>query len=583
MGDTKPHSNREILRNFQSRLLTLRTETAYKYRNTISEIDLFITGHRLQLSDLNLVMVCDFTVELLRRGLALNTVIRHLNIFNSLVKWTAGNGMMAASNAPREMVRILTDSSASSDSKTASNIRAASDKAKLLNGRTTDIKKTCCDFNGILPPLMREQEFDGLLRNLRKDLRGSGGYDVFTDVLLFSLLNGAMPIRDVAMLRKEEIGNFNEASRFVAERNRSNDRKYVFDLKQSYQTPKQVYKSVEKELKERYGKFAVMPSQTASGKKATKVSGDGFDADMLSRSIWVAMAIKSGATASEALACQTDPAPYALPKFCDSIYLPSLVRLNKSKDSQSLTSVDSLEATESNTAVNSAASASAMNVSVKYEMGKVSSSDGKVLSDCNVNKALWARSVVTMLTSDLPRWYAMHLRKGVSYDELRKEIAEGIHPAPELFYPSETIKKRIGSRTVIDDKPFITSTVFFKTYPEKILPMFSRIGDKAWCYRVTRGAGSPYAVISSTDMSRFQSVIGIFTPDIEIHPLGELTPKPGESVIIIKAGYNNRQGEVEEVINTEGGSAIFRIKLSTDQGYEWRVDLDPHQIERLLK
>ncbi|MDE6337376.1 MAG: hypothetical protein K2L34_12480, partial [Muribaculaceae bacterium] len=288
-------------------------------------------------------------------------------------------------------------------------------------------------------------------------------------------------------------------------------------------------------------------SRSVSGKAASKTSTKknstsvAFDADDLAGSIWVALAIKSGATASEALACQTASAPYALPKFCDSIYAE-----DRSKN--------------------------------------VTGEGDKSMADINENiKGLWERSVTTMLTSDLPRWYAMHLRKGVSYDELRKEIAEGIHPAPELFYPSETIKKRIGSRTVIDDKPFITSTVFFKTYPEKILPMFSRIGDKAWCYRVTRGAGSPYAVISSTDMIRFQSVIGIFTPDIEIHPLGELIPKPGESVIIIKAGYNNRQGEVEEVINTESGSAIFRIKLSTDQGYEWRVDLDPHQIERLLK
>ncbi|MDE5881111.1 MAG: phage integrase SAM-like domain-containing protein [Muribaculaceae bacterium] len=537
--------------------MTLRTETAYKYRNTISEIDLFITGHRLQLSDLNIAMVADFTVELLRRGLATNTVIRHLNIFNSLVKWAASNGMMSTCNAPRDMARILTDSSVTSDSKAVSDGKANCDKAHSHNSKGTDLKRARSGVNGTLPPLMREQEFDGLLRGLRKDLRGSGGHDVFTDVLLFSLLNGAMSIKDVVMLKKEEIGNYNEASRYVAERNRSNDRKYVFDLKQSYQTPKQVYKVVEKELKERYGKFAVayMPvdgasslavskmGRSVSGKAASKsaVRKDSkavaFDVDDLVRSIWVAMAIKSGATASEALACQTAPAPYALPKFCDSIYT---------------------------------------------EGRKNAGGEG----DTNVNESvriLWERSVTTMLTSDLPRWYAMHLRKGVSYDELRKEIAEGIHPAPELFYPSETIKKRIGSRTVIDDKPFITSTVFFKTYPEKILPMFSRIGDKAWCYRVTRGAGSPYAVISSSDMSRFQSVIGIFTPDIEIHPLGELTPKPGESVIIIKAGYNNRQGEVEEVINTESGSAIFRIKLSTDQGYEWRVDLDPHQIERLLK
>ena len=53
--------------------------------------------------------------------------------------------------------------------------------------------------------------------------------------------------------------------------------------------------------------------------------------------------------------------------------------------------------------------------------------------------------------------------------------------------------------------------------------------------------------------------------------------------MVIKAGYNNRRGEVEDVINTESGSVIFRVKLSTDQGYEWRIDLDERQIERILE
>ena len=112
--------------------------------------------------------------------------------------------------------------------------------------------------------------------------------------------------------------------------------------------------------------------------------------------------------------------------------------------------------------------------------------------------------------------------------------------------------------------------------------MFSKIGDKAWCYRVTRESGSPYAVISPIDMRRFQMVIGVFTSDMEIHPLGTLVPRPGEQVMVVKAGYGNRQGEVEEVIEpTDGGSMIFRVKLSTDQGYEWRLDLDARQLQRI--
>ena len=61
--------------------------------------------------------------------------------------------------------------------------------------------------------------------------------------------------------------------------------------------------------------------------------------------------------------------------------------------------------------------------------------------------------------------------------------------------------------------------------------------------------------------------------------MGELTPMPGESVIVVTAGYGNREGKVEDVINKDSGTAIFRVKLFTDQGYEWRMDVDARQIE----
>lgn len=471
MSADKRHSNREYFEFFQSRLKDLGAESALKYRRTLADLDSFLAAYQLSLSDLSEIMVYDWATELLRRGLAKSTVIRHLNILSSLVKAAAKKGLMSPDNAPRVVAKILSASTAE------------------------------------LPPLMREHDFISCLGVITNILRNTTDSDVCEDMLMISLLNGAMPLEKIAFLKKSDIPDFNEISQAVLNRNASPARNYIFDLKQSYSTPRQIFSIVSRKLKTVFGRYS---------------DTNDFDPDSMIRSLWAACAIRNGATASEALSCIGGDAPYSIPAFC------------------------------------------------------------KPANNATDNKPLWIRAVNSALTQDMPKWYAMRLRKGVKFDELRSEIAEKMRPAPEFFYPCETFTRQIGARKVIEDHPFISQTAFFKSYPERVLPMFNLIGDKAWCYRVHNAPGAPYAVIPQNEMRRFQSAIGVFTPDIEVHSLGELTPRPGESVIVIMAGYGNREGQIEEVINQEGGSAIFRVKLSTDQGYEWRMNVDARQIERVV-
>ncbi|MDE5883235.1 MAG: phage integrase SAM-like domain-containing protein [Muribaculaceae bacterium] len=618
MAVNKQHSNRELFEFFQSKLSTLNADTALKYRRTVSELDLFVTGHRLPLSDLSSAMLADFSIELLRKGLAKNTVVYHLNILNGLVKSAAKRGLLEATDAPRVLARQLSECSMPlpplmQEDRFAECLSMLRQKLKGTGGLSdTMVKNSICDDSFSETVLNCNQEGDkengaSLKKSKKRNLK-AGGEGKYEDMLLFSLLNGAMSLRDVAMLRKGDVPRYNEISRGIAERNMAPKRDFVFDLRQSYATPKQIYKAVSEGLKRSYlqvvNNFSILKSDNhlASGLGT-------FDADTLARSIWVACAVKSGATVSEALACVDGSAEYAVPDFfAKGMQLAgdasseaadgmqgaltkqgTLAKRRKGGEKASVKSKEDLKGVSSNSVedLEGAFEADLRNLQnghlkdVQAREFREGQKDDLVTAE--ENKKLWDKTVNAVLTHEMPRWYAMHLRKGVDYDELRKDINESIRPVPELFYPSETIKKRVGNKTVIDEKPFISHTVFFKSYPEKILPMFSRIGDKAWCYRVTRNAGSPYAVISSRDMKRFQAVIGVFTPDIEVHNLGELSPKPGESVVVIKAGYNNRRGEVEDVINTESGSVIFRVKLSTDQGYEWRIDLDERQIERILE
>ena len=481
MTAPKRHTNREFFDFFRSRLSDLSAETASKYSRTISDLDCFLTGHRLSLSDISPAMVTDWATELFRQGLAVNTVVRHLNILSALIKSASKKEMLPPDESPRQLAKFLADK------------KIQHSKSKIQNSPASPVE------NNSTFKIQNSK----LILVLREILKKQSDLNVYEDLLLFSLVNGALPVEEVAMIKKGDTDKYNnEVSRLIITRNQSPRREYVFDLRQSYATPRQIRSAIAEGLKLLWEKIDI------------PADADPHDAV---RSLWAACAMSGGATASEALGCVGGPAPYAVPSFC-------------------------------------------------------------IPADDIPDTRLWDNAVHSMIAHELPVWYAMHLRKGVDFDDLRKEIADRVRPVPELFYPSETVKRRVGNKTVFEEHPFISRTAFFKSRQENILPMFALIGDKAWCYRVTNTPGAPYAAISSRDMRRFQAAIGVFTPDIEIHPLGELTPHPGESVIIIKAGFENREGEVEEVIS-DGSTTLFRIKLSTDQGYEWRMDLDARQIQ----
>ena len=470
MSVIQRYTNKEILEFFRSKLLDLGGETALKYRRTITELDVFLSAHRLHIADLSDSMIADWTTELFNQGLAKTTIIRHLNILNSLVKSAVKKGLMLADDAPRTIAKKLAD-------------------------------------EGIqLPVMMNDRIFNNCLGLLRRTVRNIDYHNVYDDLLLFSMLNGAMPFGEVAMLKKEDVTKFGNMSKTILERNQSPARSYVFDLRQSYRTEKQLYSAI---------------SDGLAGSFERVLAIKDIDPDSFVRSLWAMCAIRGGATASEALGCIDGDAQYGVPVFCHA---------------------------------------------------------AETTPD---EKRLWTEAVNQIILHKMPKWYAMHLRRGVRFEELRKYISEKVRPVPEFFYPYETITRRVGNKRVAEDHPVISQTAFFKTHPEDVAPMFSLMGDKAWCYRRNNDPSSPYAIISSQEMRRFQAAIGIFSPNMEIHPLGELTPMPGESVIVVTAGYGNREGMVEDVINKESGTAIFRVKLFTDQGYEWRMDVDGRQIERI--
>lgn len=472
MSDNKDCSNRQFFEFFRSRLSGSKSEGSMRYRKTVTELESFLISHHLQFANLSEMMMADWAIELLCRGLAVSTVNRHLNSLNGMVKDAAKEGMILPNSSPRSVSKSL-----------------------------SELKS--------LPPLLGNSLFESVLSTLRDAMneRDDNNYNVFLDMVLISMLNGAIPLEMVSRLKKEDMQTYDGESLAILMRNTAARRDYVFDLRQSELTPRQLKASI-----------------SAGVRSAFKPYFDesGFDADEFVRSVWAACAIRSGLSASEALGYAGGSAAYTMPSFC----------------AQALVSGD--------------------------------------------GKKEWMATINTMLCGGMPKWYVMQMRRGITFDELRKDIYENLRPCPVLYYPCETILKKRGNKRSVEERPFIDRTVFFRSTPENILPMFSLIGDKAWCYRLLGVPGSPYAVIPQRDMERFQRAVGVFTSEVEIHPLNELTPKPGETVILIKAGFGNRTATVEDVIKSDCGSAIFRVKFATDCGYEFRIDVDARQLQKIV-
>ena len=362
MTETKQHTNREHIDFFQSRLDTLSPETAVKYRRTISELDLFLTHHSLQLADLNPTMTADWACHLLRKGLSKSTVTRHLNILSTLAHSSARQGLTTSTDAPRALARRLADTT--------------------------------------LPPLINEHTFKLCLDRLRHTITHTSTATTHQRRPT-PLLTPQRPPRHRPHSHPPQkdicIETLDETSRHIVERNIHPTRLYIFDLRQSYRTPRQIRAKIAEDLSKTHH-YITTPNNRP------------IDPDHLIRSIWAALAIHSGATPSQALGCLQGPAPYTIPAFIHT-------------DPRA----------------------------------------AHTLPD-------WNNAIHTLLAPQAPRWYAIHLRRGTDINEIRHEITTHIHPAPQLFYPVETLSQRTGTRNTTRHQPILTNTAFIRTNPETSPP-----------------------------------------------------------------------------------------------------------------
>lgn len=177
-------------------------------------------------------------------------------------------------------------------------------------------------------------------------------------------------------------------------------------------------------------------------------------------------------------------------------------------------------------------------------------------------------------------WYAMKLRLGTSFDEVKariEKVNEQLRPA-ELFYPSLEIRKKIAKRKRVTAQPIIPGVVFFKSRLTNIKPLFHAIGNVAWCYKQSEAADG-YAAISRSEMEQFQRSIGQFTSDYEVGPIGSISPRPGDTVKVVGGIFNNKVGELLKVVEHPEEGVIYQLLITDDSGIEWRVGVDSRLTE----
>lgn len=186
-------------------------------------------------------------------------------------------------------------------------------------------------------------------------------------------------------------------------------------------------------------------------------------------------------------------------------------------------------------------------------------------------------SVARTFLPERPQWFAMRLRRGVKFDtvEARLQTLDAEVAAPEIFYPCNEIAKRVGRRMITDRQPVIPDIVFFRCRRSNVFNLFCHIGDLAWCYTVPGTGIRNYAAIPAVDFDIFQRTIGMFTNDCEVAPIGTLTPRPDERVVLVGGLF---QGCDARFRNTENDNTLYRLEILGDNGFEWRINVDPRLV-----
>ena len=502
--DTQSLSSEEILSRFESALIVFNPAAARSYAKAAASLRNFISAFQLAYEPLDTRMIADWLITLRIEGHSLSTIRLYLNAISSLYTRL---GAEAADNAiDFRSLRIKLD--------------------EIEKTPVSDRRRTTT------PPDETASALSGIPAGLLADLHRA------------AVIAGGLTLEAAARIRRADLPLYPEELQPIADRYADARRKYIFPLRQTAYTPRQLARALAKAI------------ESSTDPKLRRLLPPSIE--------WLHTAMRCGATPSEAIAALGRDPLFTQPEGPITRLLQCAPAAPRDEEAA-----------------------------------------------CRLR-----RLVAGAVADDPLHWYAMRLRRKSDYAEITRRLADiAADPAEPIrldatFYPMTEIARRTAKGIQHNQEPLLPDILFFRARLTQLQPLFRRIGDLAWCYKDASRRDRGYAPIPDAQMHAFQLAIGIFTPDTDIRPLGTLTPRPGQPVLVIGGPFAGRPGRflatlpsspapsraaadpatsraaADPAPNTTALSPdatypepiLYRLILPGDNGIEWEATIDPRLI-----
>lgn len=200
-ADNKCVTLRSLMNFFSSKIADYSERTHKIYRSSINSLRDFFPSDTSISDVLCMGSLSQWVVNLLSKGLKVSTLMLYINNISGLLKYAEQEGLVAKTDAFKQL-------------------------RKQIDGRNIE-------------PLMQIAQAQRVLRLAMRPA------NLFADMLLVSLSNGAMPILSVAKIKNADVAQLDENSREFAVRNQKSGYSYVFPLDQGNLTRLQLQRKVE--------------------------------------------------------------------------------------------------------------------------------------------------------------------------------------------------------------------------------------------------------------------------------------------------------------------------------------------------
>lgn len=238
----------DVIDFFECRINGLSKSTKNAYHKAFSSLRCFIACKYSSVSAITLELLENWYVDMRFQGLSYKTAAYYIDNISSLYNAAVKSG-----------------------------VAKPSDSFKIIK---SNIKKLDAEKIGIF---VKEVDFRRLLKIAEISEHLDCENSVIRDIILFSLVNGCMPISEVVFFQKMNVNRLNNESQIIANRNIDVRRKYVFALGQTIMAKRQLEARVSKDIMV-YFRTHNLP-----------VMGNVEDS---MKSLWAFVAIRCGASAS---------------------------------------------------------------------------------------------------------------------------------------------------------------------------------------------------------------------------------------------------------------------------------------------